>query len=77
MAPARASERTAAPTHPNRGGRRSVKVCSAPSWETRVRRLPIVAGVNDLCDASDPRSETKEGDPEPWGAERGEDHRER
>jgi hypothetical protein len=42
-----------------------------------VRRLPIVAGVNDLCDASDPRSETKEGDPEPWGAERGEDHRER
>ena len=77
MAPARASERTAAPNHPNRGARRSVNVCSAPSWETRVRRLPIVAGVNDLCDASDPRSETKEGDPEPWGTEWSEDHSER
>ena len=42
-----------------------------------MRRLPIVAGVNDLCDASDPRSETKEGDPEPWGAEWSKDHSER
>jgi len=77
LAPARASERTAAPNHPNRGASYSVSACSTPSWETRVRRLPIVAGVNDLCDASDPCTETKQGDPEPWGAERGEDHRER
>ena len=52
-------------------------MCSTPSWETRARRLPIVAGVNDLCDASDPRSKTKEGDPEPWGAQWSEDHSER
>lgn len=77
MAPARASERTAAPNHPNRGASYSVSACSTPSWERWPKRLPVVAGVNDLCDASNPCTETKKGDPEPWGAERSEDHGER
>jgi hypothetical protein len=42
-----------------------------------LRKLPIVAGVNDLCNSSDPCTETKEGDPEPRGAKWSEDHRER
>jgi hypothetical protein len=42
-----------------------------------VRRLPIVSSVNDLRDSSDPCPETKEGDPEPWGAEWCEDYGER
>lgn len=48
-----------------------------PLVKTRVKKLTIVAGVNNLCHPSDPRSETKEGDPEPWGAEWSEDHSER
>jgi hypothetical protein len=42
-----------------------------------VWRLPIVAGVNDLCDPRDPCAETSEGDPKPRCAKRSEDHRER